>query len=50
MAWWTGGIEGNHYFRREDLREQMLMQPAGGLLVYRLIKPIDPACATYAVD
>ena len=29
-------IEGNHYFRREDLREQMLMQPAGGLLIYGL--------------
>jgi outer membrane protein assembly complex protein YaeT len=29
-------IQGNHYFRREDLREQMLMQPAGGLLLYGL--------------
>ncbi|HSK42735.1 MAG TPA: POTRA domain-containing protein [Candidatus Binatia bacterium] len=27
-------MQGNHYFRREDLREQMLMQPAGGLLLY----------------
>jgi outer membrane protein assembly complex protein YaeT len=29
-------IEGNHYFRRDDLRERMLMQPAGGLLLYGL--------------
>ena len=29
-------IQGNHYFRREDLREQMLEQPAGGLLLYGL--------------
>ena len=29
-------IQGNRYFRREDLREQMLMQPAGGLLLYGL--------------
>ena len=29
-------IQGNHYFRREDLRERMLMQPAGGLLIYGL--------------
>jgi outer membrane protein insertion porin family len=29
-------VEGNHYFRREDLREQMIMQPAGGLLLYGL--------------
>jgi outer membrane protein insertion porin family len=29
-------IDGNHYFRREDLRERMLMQPAGGLLVHGL--------------
>ena len=29
-------IQGNHYFRREDLREQMVMQPAGGLLLYGL--------------
>lgn len=29
-------IQGNHYFRREDLREQMLMQPAGGLLLHGL--------------
>ncbi len=29
-------IEGNRYFRREDLREQMLMQTAGGLLIYGL--------------
>jgi outer membrane protein assembly complex protein YaeT len=29
-------IQGNHYFRREDLREQMLMQPAGGLLIHGL--------------
>ena len=29
-------ILGNHYFRREDLREQMIMQPAGGLLLYGL--------------
>jgi outer membrane protein insertion porin family len=29
-------IQGNKYFRREDLREQMLMQPAGGLLLYGL--------------
>jgi outer membrane protein insertion porin family len=29
-------IQGNHYFAREDLREQMLMQPAGGLLLYGL--------------
>jgi outer membrane protein assembly complex protein YaeT len=26
-------IQGNHYFNREDLREQMIMQPAGGLLL-----------------
>ena len=30
-------ILGNHYFRREDLREQMIMQPAGGLLLYGLL-------------
>ena len=29
-------IQGNQYFRREDLRERMLMQPAGGLLVHGL--------------
>lgn len=29
-------IDGSRYFRREDLREQMLMQPAGGLLIYGL--------------
>ncbi len=29
-------LQGNHYFRREDLREQMLMQPAGGLLLHGL--------------
>ncbi|HLK52467.1 MAG TPA: POTRA domain-containing protein, partial [Candidatus Angelobacter sp.] len=29
-------LQGNHYFRREDLREQMVMQPAGGLLLYGL--------------
>src|SRR5262249_15397074 len=29
-------IQGNRYFRREDLRERMLMQPAGGLLLYGL--------------
>jgi outer membrane protein insertion porin family len=29
-------IQGNNYFRREDLREQMLIQPAGGLLLYGL--------------
>jgi outer membrane protein insertion porin family len=29
-------IQGNHYFRREDLRDQMLMQPAGGLLLHGL--------------
>ncbi len=29
-------IQGNHYFSREDLREQMIMQPAGGLLLYGL--------------
>ncbi|MGC2695117.1 MAG: POTRA domain-containing protein, partial [Candidatus Angelobacter sp.] len=29
-------IQGNRYFRREDLREQMLIQPAGGLLLYGL--------------
>ena len=29
-------LQGNTYFRREDLREQMLMQPAGGLLLYGL--------------
>jgi outer membrane protein assembly complex protein YaeT len=29
-------IQGNHYFNREDLREQMIMQPAGGLLIYGL--------------
>jgi outer membrane protein insertion porin family len=29
-------VQGNHYFRREDLREQILMQPAGGLLLYGL--------------
>jgi outer membrane protein insertion porin family len=26
-------IQGNRYFSREDLREQMIMQPAGGLLL-----------------
>jgi outer membrane protein insertion porin family len=29
-------LAGNHYFQREDLRERMLMQPAGGLLVHGL--------------
>src|ERR1700727_114439 len=29
-------IQGQHYFRRQDLREQMIMQPAGGLLLYGL--------------
>jgi outer membrane protein assembly complex protein YaeT len=29
-------IKGNKYFRREDLRERMQMQPAGGLLVHGL--------------
>ncbi|HEX9256180.1 MAG TPA: POTRA domain-containing protein [Candidatus Angelobacter sp.] len=29
-------LHGNHYFRKEDLREQMVMQPAGGLLLYGL--------------
>ncbi|HEU4416420.1 MAG TPA: POTRA domain-containing protein [Candidatus Angelobacter sp.] len=29
-------LDGNHYFRTEDLREQMLIQPAGGLLLYGL--------------
>jgi outer membrane protein assembly complex protein YaeT len=29
-------LQGNHYFRKEDLREQMVMQPAGGLLLYGL--------------
>lgn len=29
-------LEGNHYFRKEDLREQMAMQPSGGLLLYGL--------------
>ena len=29
-------LQGNHYFPREDLRERMLMQPAGGLLVHGL--------------
>lgn len=29
-------IQGNHYFRHDDLRERMLMQPAGGLLLYGL--------------
>ncbi|HKW74578.1 MAG TPA: POTRA domain-containing protein [Terriglobales bacterium] len=29
-------IQGNKYFRREDLRERMQMQPAGGLLLYGL--------------
>lgn len=29
-------IQGNQYFRREDLRERMQMQPAGGLLLYGL--------------
>jgi outer membrane protein assembly complex protein YaeT len=29
-------IQGNRYFRRDDLRERMLMQPAGGLLIYGL--------------
>lgn len=27
-------ISGNHYFSREELRERMEMQPAGGLLLY----------------
>ncbi|MBZ5530599.1 MAG: BamA/TamA family outer membrane protein [Acidobacteriia bacterium] len=27
-------IEGNHYFRPEDIRERMVIQPAGGLLVH----------------
>jgi outer membrane protein insertion porin family len=29
-------IQGNRYFAREDLRERMLIQPAGGLLVHGL--------------
>ncbi|HZS27237.1 MAG TPA: POTRA domain-containing protein [Candidatus Angelobacter sp.] len=29
-------IQGNHYFQRDDLRERMVMQPAGGLLLYGL--------------
>lgn len=29
-------IQGNHYFRRDDLRERMFEQPAGGLLLYGL--------------
>jgi outer membrane protein insertion porin family len=29
-------LQGNHYFSKEDLREQMVMQPAGGLLLYGL--------------
>jgi len=29
-------LQGNRYFAREDLRERMLMQPAGGLLVHGL--------------
>jgi len=29
-------IRGNKYFNRDDLRERMLMQPAGGLLLYGL--------------
>jgi outer membrane protein insertion porin family len=29
-------LQGNHYFPREDLRERMLMQAAGGLLVHGL--------------
>ncbi|HET9840282.1 MAG TPA: POTRA domain-containing protein [Candidatus Angelobacter sp.] len=29
-------IAGNRYFHRDDLRERMLMQPAGGLLVHGL--------------
>ena len=29
-------LQGNHYFRKEDLREQMVMQPSGGLLLYGL--------------
>jgi outer membrane protein insertion porin family len=29
-------IQGNRYFSREDLRERMLIQPAGGLLVHGL--------------
>jgi outer membrane protein insertion porin family len=29
-------IQGNKYFSRDDLRERMLMQPAGGLMLYGL--------------
>jgi outer membrane protein insertion porin family len=29
-------IEGNHYFTRDEIRERMQMQPAGGLLLYGL--------------
>jgi outer membrane protein assembly complex protein YaeT len=29
-------IRGNHYFHREDIRERMALQPAGGVLVHGL--------------
>ena len=29
-------VQGNHYFSRDEIRERMQMQPAGGLLLYGL--------------
>lgn len=43
-------VQGNHYFRREDLREQMLMQPAGGLLLYGLFSQSILARDVQAVE
>jgi outer membrane protein insertion porin family len=43
-------IQGNHYFRRDDLRERMLMQPAGGLLLYGLFSQSILAHDVQAVE
>jgi len=43
-------LQGNHYFQREDLREQMLMQPAGGLLLYGLFSQSILARDTQAIE
>ncbi len=43
-------IEGNHYFRRDDLRERMLMQPAGGLLLYGLFSQTILASDVQSVE
>ncbi len=34
-------IAGNKYFSREEIRERMGMQPAGGLLLVRPVQPVN---------